>query len=292
MVVSIFSMSVPVSLALLLNHFASVVNLIVAAMAQRGAIKNDARQQAALRSDSPARNAQCRWMTFVGACLASHLTIAGAAAGDGPVGQSGNWQRIFTDEFDGKELDGEKWVTCYWWDDNGCTNLGTNEIEWYLPGNTSLANGILQLTARPETVIGFEGRTFSYTSGIVTTGRYYRESSRPARFAMHHGYVEIRAKIPAGQGLWPAFWMLPTDHNSRPEIDVMEALGHRLGVLEMHYHYLDAEGERQSAGHETEHLDLSDDWHVFGLDWHKDALIWYLDGVRAMAIHGVIRDPR
>lgn len=213
----------------------------------------------------------------IGLSLAPHLAIA--AGDDGPLGQTGAWQRTFTDEFDGAEIDADKWTTCYWWDDNGCTNLGTKELQWYLPGNTDVADGLLRLTARPETVTGIEGRAFTYTSGMVTTGRYYAEKYRPARFAMRYGYVEIRARVPAGQGLWPAFWLLPTDQKSRPEIDVMEILGHRPGVLEMHFHYSDGDGHRQGAGHQTDNPDLSENWHVYGLEWRANALVWYLDGV-------------
>jgi beta-glucanase (GH16 family) len=202
-----------------------------------------------------------------------------AGAEDGPLGQTGDWERVFTDEFNGPALDAEKWTLCYWWDNNGCTNLGTGEREWYMPANTSVEDGHLKLTARKESVIGHEGREFDFTSGMVTTGRYYVERYRPARFATRRGYVEIRAKVPFGQGLWPAFWLLPTDHESRPEIDVMEILGHRPGTLEMHFHFLDAEGKRKSAGSETEHPDLSKDWHVYGLEWSEDAIVWYLDGV-------------
>ena len=218
------------------------------------------------------------------AFLASFFVLASlpAAAADtaGPLGQEGTWSLAFSDEFDGPRLDGSKWTTCYWWDDHGCTNLSSKEIEWYLPRNVTVADGALQLTARPEKVIGYKGREFPYTSGMVTSGRYSREKFRAPRFAIEPGsFIEVRAKIPSGQGLWPAIWLLPISHESRPEIDMLEALGHRPGVLEMHVHFKGTNGKRLDDGHKTNNPDLSKDWHVYGLDWQHNVLVWYLDGV-------------
>ena len=82
---------------------------------------------------------------FVGASLAPHIAVGTGRGEDGA--QQEEWKLVFTDEFDGTELDKDKWTTCYWWDHDGCTNLSTNELEWYLPGNTKVAIGQLQLSA-------------------------------------------------------------------------------------------------------------------------------------------------
>lgn len=52
-----------------------------------------------------------------------------------PFGQVGEWNLIFHDEFESDALNAEKWVTCYWWDDDGCTIETNNELQWYQPGN-------------------------------------------------------------------------------------------------------------------------------------------------------------
>lgn len=190
----------------------------------------------------------------------------------------GKWERIFTEEFDQPKLDRDKWTRCYWWDKDGCTNLANNELQWYIPDNVSVADGVLRLTARPETVTGHEGRTFDYTSGMVTTGRDYLERAKPDRFATTYGYFEIRAKIPKGKGLWPAIWLLPSTQEPRPEIDILEVLGHAPDVYEMHLHYLDKKKDWKSEGKNAKVVDLSADWHAYGLEWSKDAVVWYLDG--------------
>lgn len=200
------------------------------------------------------------------------------ASDDGPLGQEGQWSIVFADDFDSGALDSTKWVTCYWWGENGCTNLGNNELQWYVPDNVAVGNGQLQLTAKTADVIGHDGLRFGYTSGMVTSGRYYNERGRADRFSFTYGFVEVRARAPAGQGLWSALWLLPSDHNSKPEIDVMEVLGHQPEVLELHYHYENSAGERRSVGHEVKTSDLSRDWHVYAVEWNPEEIVWYLDG--------------
>lgn len=193
----------------------------------------------------------------------------------------GSWELIFNENFDGQELDQERWTTCYWWDKNGCTNLSNKELQWYLPANVQVADGNLQITARPEKVTGHEDAVFPYTSGIITTGQYYlerKENSRQPRFATQYGYFEMRAKVPAGRGLWPAFWLLPVSQQSKPEIDIMEVLGHEPDVLQMHVHYRDQSGKSRSVGHDVKTADLSKDWHTYGLLWEAGKIIWYLNG--------------
>lgn len=195
-----------------------------------------------------------------------------------PLVKDGPWRLIFADEFEVTNLDRDKWTTCYWWNKDGCTNLGNRELQWYRPENVTIADGILQLEAKPQRIAGFEGRTFEYTSGMVTTGRDYEELPRPSRVRFLYGHVEVRAKVPAGKGLWAAIWLLPETRESRPEIDVMEALGDSTTTLRMHYHYRDAAGEKQSVGKNVETVDLAQDWHVYSLTWSPDRIIWYLDG--------------
>jgi beta-glucanase (GH16 family) len=203
-----------------------------------------------------------------------HNTLA---AEEGPLGRADEWTSIFADEFDGDALQKKRWTTCYWWDDSGCTNLATNELQWYRRENVAVQDGQLVLVARAEEVVGHKGRAFHYTSGMVTSGRYYAERKRPDRFSFTYGYVEVRAKVAAGQGLWSAVWMLPSDHTSKPEIDVMEVLGHQPSVLEMHYHFKRGDEER-NAGHSVGATNLAQDWHVYAVEWAPDAIVWYLDG--------------
>lgn len=196
-----------------------------------------------------------------------------------PIGQTGEWTLIFNDEFTGSTLDTSRWTTCYWWGKQGCTIATNAELEWYQPDQVLVADGVLRLRAEPRTLEATNGKVYRYTSGVVTTGRASSNTTHPARFSFTYGYAEIRARIPTGRGLWPAFWLLPIDHNSRPEIDVMEIIGHEPQVVYLRFHYLDADGRRRDVGGKWAGPDFSEGWHTFAIDWQPTALIWYVDGV-------------
>lgn len=216
---------------------------------------------------------------FLGTASIADLAFVGrAAAQPVPLGQTDEWRLVFEDTFDGDALDPAKWVRCYWWDNNGCTNLGNKELQWYLPTNVSVADGALQLRAKPATIVR-ETATYHYSSGMVTTGPGVYEQTEPPKFEFQYGYAEIRARLPSGQGIWPAFWLLPTRHVGVPEIDVMEVLGQEPDKLHAALHYYDNLGRRRSRGHSIDTPDLSEDWHVYGVEWSPERIVWYFDGV-------------
>jgi beta-glucanase (GH16 family) len=207
----------------------------------------------------------------------SPLVLAGGAT-------SGEWDLVFFDEFDGDRLDTNRWVTCYWWDDGGCTNLGNHELQWYLPDAVSVRDGSLHLTARKARAESSDGTSYDYVSGMVTTGSDHDDDDAEARFAFQYGYAEMRAKVPAGQGLWSAFWTLPVTHESRPEIDIMEVLGDTHHVLRTHLHYHDSDGIRASVGEDWEGDELGDTWHTYAVEWADDRVAWFIDGNEIWAL--------
>jgi beta-glucanase (GH16 family) len=186
---------------------------------------------------------------------------------------------LFDDEFDGPALDTHKWVPTYWWGSNGCTIATNGELEWYLPDEVSVSNGTLKLQASKRTVTGGDGKTYNYTSGVVTTGKACWQDAAPDKFTFQYGYVEMRAKAPKGRGLWPAFWLLSGDQDWPPEIDVLEILGHQPNIAYMTVHFEDAEGVHRSSGGQWTGPDFSAGWHTFGVDWQPTAIVWYVDGV-------------
>ena len=200
-------------------------------------------------------------------------------AGSQPLGQTGNWKLIFHDDFDGSSLDTSKWTTCYFdfkvGDD---CNHDQNELELYRPQNVAVSNGILTLSAQKQSVDAADGQTYDYTSGMVTTGPD-SDKANNTRFSFKYGYMEMRAKVPGGQGLWPAFWTLPDDLHWPPEIDVFEILGGTPDVLHMHYHYPDGSSEGGDDGVDWSGPNFSADWHTYAVDWEPDAITWYVDGV-------------
>lgn len=191
----------------------------------------------------------------------------------------GDWQLVFSDEFDGTTLDQQYWSTCFWWGESGCTIKSNNELQWYQPENVTLAAGILRLTARQSEIRAPDGKLFAYTSGMISTGPRASNRRGEAPFAFQYGYVEIRARVPAGRGFWPAFWLLPTNLDSTPEIDIMESLGNDTGEIMTYFHYTDSQGKAARAGQRWRGPDFSQTWNRFGLEWRPEALIWYLNNV-------------
>jgi beta-glucanase (GH16 family) len=195
-----------------------------------------------------------------------------------PTGQTtGNWNKIFEDEFTGTSLNTAKWKSGYYWDADGGTNDGNNEEQWFKPEQLNFNNSILTLTAQPENS-SHGGRNYTYKSGAIITGPTFGGASK---FDFTYGYMEARIKVPKGQGWWPAFWTLPTSTAWPPEIDVMEFLGPMPGTIHQHFHYLNSSGVHTDSGgsYQPAGVDFSLDYHVYGVDWTNTAIRWYVDGV-------------
>lgn len=200
-------------------------------------------------------------------------------ASPGPVGPTGEWSLIFQDEFEGNSLAKTRWVTCYWWDNDGCTNADNQELEWYQSANVEVGQGLLKLIAQKEQVEASDGKTYSYTSGMVTTGRSVPNPKGAAKFAFKYGYVEIRANIPPGKSLWPSLWLLPANQKWPPEIDIMEMVGDEPRTVHMTSHYINASGQEDETGGRWTGPNFSTGFHLFALDWEPQSLVWYVDGV-------------
>jgi beta-glucanase (GH16 family) len=127
--------------------------------------------------------------------------------------------------------------------------------------------GVLGLVAGPTPPAALPRLNgFPYVSGMI--------SSR-AGFLQKHGYFEIRARLPAGAGLWPAFWLL-TPGAWPPEIDAMEARG-AFGYA-VHLHWSEG-GTHRSSGCEIALADGSAAFHAYGVLWTPEAVAFYLDRV-------------
>lgn len=182
---------------------------------------------------------------------------------------------VWSDEFDGTQLDPEVWFfesgdgSQY-----GIPGWGNNELEWYLPDSAELNNGLLTITARRESQSGK-----NYTSARINT----RD-----RFAFRYGRIEARIRLPAGQGLWPAFWLLPQDDTygswaASGEIDVMEAVNPAASGGNTVYGTLHYGGEwpaNDSSGSQYQvSTDITTEFHDYALEWDENEMRWYVDGV-------------
>lgn len=191
------------------------------------------------------------------------------------AGLGSGWKQTFDGTFTGSALDKSVWGTCYpWQSQNGCTNYGnSDEYEWYRPSQDKVSGGALHLI--PERV-PTEGKSksgapekYAYRSGMVTSDPGYR---------YQYGYLQVTARIPYGEGLWPALWLLPVNGQWPPEIDIIEHYGNSL-MSTQHLHSRNY--PVQEATEPTPVLPVG--WHTFGLYWSKYQMAWYIDGQRVFA---------
>lgn len=196
---------------------------------------------------------------------AAWLTVAGPASAQT---QPPGWVLDWSDEFDGHVLDRTKWVP-----ETGGNGWGNDELEFYTarPENVRVDGGNLVIEARRE---DYGGR--HYTSArIKTAGKVERTFGR----------YEARIRIPRGQGIWPAFWLLGADVGKVGwprcgEIDVMENIGREPGIVH---------GTLHGPGYSGDHgigkpsvLDrgaYADDFHVYAVEWEPREIRWYRDGI-------------
>ncbi len=193
----------------------------------------------------------------------------------------GSWRLVFADDFSGDALDSSRWVTCYDWNLNGCTNAGNSELEWYSPEQVAVGNGVATLTSLRKPTVGDHGRVYPWTSGMLSTGRPFW-TGRP-RFAFRYGYVEASIKMPSEPGMWPAFWLLTADEKPQPEVDIAELIASHTFVL-MNVHWTTSVGTHAQAPRTYGSVDFAAGYHDFAVDWEPDAITWYVDGVVRHAV--------
>lgn len=178
-----------------------------------------------------------------------------------PMAYSG-YSLAWHDEFEGTEIDPASWQFEI---GNGPGGWGNNELEYYTDSrsNAFTADGKLVIEARQEQRHGYQ-----YTSTrMITKGK--RE--------FVYGRVDIRAKLPKGQGIWPALWMLGSDIDSVGwpacgEIDIMEFLGHQPNKVYGTLHWGADWTQHKSLGRSYSFFgNFNDQFHVFSLIWEKDS---------------------
>lgn len=179
---------------------------------------------------------------------------------------------MWSDEFDGAKLDSTKWAV-----EENAHGGGNGELQFYVDRteNVRVENGHLVIEARKE---DFElaGQKRGHTSGRIRTK--HRADWKYAR-------VEVRAKLPAGRGIWPAVWMLPTQDKyggwaASGEIDIVEMAGHEPNTVHGTLHYGGKWPRNVQTGKPfvLEKGTFADDFHLFALEWEAGSFRWSVDG--------------
>lgn len=219
--------------------------------------------------------------------------VGGGAAAQQPA--EDGWRLAWSDEFDGAAIDRGKWDF-----DVDCWGGGNNERQCYTDKqrNAAIVDGKLVITARREKATGpafplAQRGDPAKAKAEVSRGFTSARLVTRGKAAWTYGKIEVRAKLPQGQGTWPAIWMLPEDNHygtwaASGEIDILEAvnLGVRcdtcaggienriLGTL----HFGGQWPDNRHKGDETALRAPLDGFHVFGIVWEKGTIVWTVDG--------------
>lgn len=190
---------------------------------------------------------------------------------------SREWELVWADEFDAESntpIDEASW-TC----EVGGWGWGNNEHQFYTTSLDNVAHdgeGNLAIHAIQE----------NYEDGECWYGACEYTSARCItldKVEFTYGRVEARIRLPYGQGIWPAFWMLGANFPdvgwpASGEIDIMEFLGHELETVHGTIHGPGYSGASGIGNSYSIAENFSDDYHIFAIDWDPNVIRWYVDG--------------
>lgn len=235
--------------------------------------------------------------------LGAGIGACAAWAANAPVAQAGTYHLSYDDEFNSMPQIANMWgskspgyLPCDYWSDR---HYNLEAQQYLFPGIDSgynpfsVTNGVLSITAKP-TPNGMNTNGQPYVSGMLSTSGggpdpWRVQSSTP--FTQQYGYFELRAKLPAGKGLWPAFWLV-TDNAWPPEYDIFEVLGSDPGTIHQTSHWKDAGGNATGQGYEYKNvINSSNGFHTYGFEWDATSIRWYVDDVLTQTQANRFNDP-
>lgn len=172
---------------------------------------------------------------------------------------------IWEENFDGEMLNESVWNYEL---GNGCPNIcgwGNNERQEYTKANHKLKDGHLVITVKKE--------GDKYTSTRITTA---------GKKEFKYGYIEARAKLPVGHGIWPAFWMLGSNIKEAGwplagEIDILEYVGKEPHMVFTSLHTKDSHGETINTK-KTSFPNIEEGFHTYAINWTADQIEFFVDG--------------
>lgn len=199
---------------------------------------------------------------------------AGSAATPPVTVPTQSYQLVWSDEFtgpDGSLPDASRWTM-----ETGGGGWGNNELQTYTARsqNAHIESGNLVIAAVNETFTGSDGITREYTSSRLKTAGLFEQT---------YGRFEARIKIPQGQGIWPAFWMLGNNISqvgwpACGEIDIMENIGKEPAIVHGSMHGPGYSGSSGLTGqYSLSSGKFADDFHVFSVEWEPDVVRFYVD---------------
>lgn len=183
------------------------------------------------------------------------------------------WTLVWSDEFD--QPDGSAPSSAKWAFDTGASGWGNAERQYYTSrtNNARIENGMLVIEAKQE---DYQGA--NYTSARLKT---------QGKAAWTYGRIEARIKIPRGQGIWPAFWMLGTNITSVGwpqcgEIDILENVGREPKIVHGTVHGPGYSGANGIGGPYSlpGKPDFAEEFHIYAVEWSTNQIKWFVNEVQ------------
>ena len=208
---------------------------------------------------------------------------------------SNGWILVWADEFNGTAIDKAKWGF-----DVDCWGGGNNERQCYTRSarNAGIEDGKLVITARRERSTGpalpeAQRRQAANANAEATRDFSSARLTTRGRAAWRYGRIEVRAKLPQGQGTWPAIWMLPEKSRygawaASGEIDILEAVnlgvlcpkcpGGRENTILGTIHFGGRQPANKFASTEIAFPEVLEGFHTYAVEWFSDRIEWQVDG--------------
>jgi len=194
-----------------------------------------------------------------------------------PITPPEGWQLVWSDEFEGDSINPENWGF-----DLGAGGWGNGEAENYTSRveNARVEEGMLVIEARQE----------KYEDSYFTSARLKTQGLQEFQF----GRIEARIKVPAGKGLWPAFWMLGNDFSRTAgigalwpfcgEIDIMEYIGREPDLIMGTLHGPGYAGAVGIGKWNRQEYNIADEFHTYAIEWEAGQINWFYDGVEYFSV--------
>ena len=232
---------------------------------------------------------------FFGAVIFFFASLCPWAFGDFPKKPSGKqidlskFEMTFSDEFDGSEIDGNKWIDPWW--------ITMRKGGYWNKEMVSVHDGNLDITTK-YLADGLGGSPAGYYTGVVETRN---------KFEQCYGYFEIRCILPASTGMWSAFWMMNEGvynvdgyGDDGTEVDIFESMRYKdhwwkagdSVVSGIHYDGYGEEHKNDSIGYYFANNPY-EEYNTYGLEWNSDEYIFYINGVETgrLSTGGVSDNP-
>lgn len=188
------------------------------------------------------------------------------------------WRLMFEDDFTGKKLDRQKWLTKYFWGEaliNNEYSLSGDRHCFTDEGNFEIGDSVLKIVTRKENAqglawdakFGFIPRQFDYTSGLISTGNSYRQK---------HGRFEAKVKVSCTPGVYHAFWLV--GDKMLPEVDVFRKKDNAPNSIQAAYFWQNGQSKTGRSITKIGGLKLDSGYYILGVEWDQDKILWTING--------------